>query len=101
MLFRSISKEKFQKIKGLDGKIQLGIRPEFVETRTIPGCNQNTFELKNVENMGAYQILTLELNGMRIKVRVDDQFNAPDNDLVQVHFPQDKVRLYHNDRLIS
>ena len=51
--------------------------------------------------MGAYQILTLELNGMRIKARVDDQFNAPDNDLVQVHFPQDKVRLYHNDRLIS
>jgi glycerol transport system ATP-binding protein len=96
-----ISKEKFQKIKGLDGKIQLGIRPEFVETRTIPGCNQNTFELKNVENMGAYQILTLELNGIRIKARVDDQFNAPDNDLVQVHFPQDKVRLYHNDRLIS
>ena len=96
-----ISKEKFQKIKGLDGKFQLGIRPEFVETRISPGGNQITFKLKNVENMGPYQILTLELNGLIIKARVDDQFNASENNLVQVHFPQDKVRLYHNERLLS
>ncbi len=96
-----ISKEKFKKIKGLDGKFQLGIRPEFVEARTSSGGDQTTFKLKNVENMGPYQILTLELNGLVIKARVDDQFNASDNSLVEVHFPQDKIRLYHNDSLMS
>lgn len=96
-----ISGEKVQKIKGLDGKIQLGIRPEFVETRTSPGDNWNTFELKLVENVGAYQILTLESSGLRIKARVDDRFNAREKDPVQVHFPEDKLRLYFNERLIS
>lgn len=95
-----ISEEKIRKIEGLGGKIQLGIRPEFIETRKSPGDNGNTFELTLVENVGAYQILTLEANNLRIKARVDDQFKAREKDPIQVHFPEDKVRFYHNEKLI-
>jgi glycerol transport system ATP-binding protein len=96
-----ISKEMTQKIKGLDGKFQLGIRPEFVKIRKHPGENCNTFELKIKENVGAYQILTLEANGLRIKVRVDDLFAGQEKDLLHVFFPEDKIRLYYNGRLLS
>jgi len=96
-----ISKETAQKIRDLDGKIQLGIRPEFVNVRTHPGKNWNTFELKIKENVGAYQILTLESNGIRIKARVDDLFNGGEGELFHVHFPKDKIRFYVNGRLIS
>jgi glycerol transport system ATP-binding protein len=96
-----ISKEIVQKIKGQNGKIQLGIRPEFVKIRKHPGENWHTFELKIKENVGAYQILTLETNGLRIKARVDDLFDGQEKDLLHVFFPEDKIRLYYNGRLLS
>lgn len=96
-----ISKEKSRKIIGLNGRIQLGIRPEFVKIRTNSGDDWNAFELKTIKNVGAYKILTLESNGLRIKARADDQFSARDKDIVRVHFPEDKIRFYLNGRLIS
>jgi len=93
--------EILRKLKVLDGRIQLGIRPEFIETRISPSDNDTPFELKAVQNVGAYQILTLEANGLRIKARVDDQFSARERNRVWVHFPADKIRFYHNEKLVS
>ena len=85
----------------MKGAIDLGIRPEFVETSAQPKKDWNVFSLRAIDHAGAYQVLTLESGQLRIKARVDDQFQAEETDAVWVRFPPDYVKVYQDGELIN
>jgi glycerol transport system ATP-binding protein len=83
------------------GVIDLGIRPEFVETSTQPQAEWSVFCLQAIDRAGAYQILTLESGQLRIKARVDEQFSAVETDRIWVRFPRDHVKVFEDGELIT
>jgi glycerol transport system ATP-binding protein len=89
------------KVRGLGGAIDIGIRPEFVETSTQPKKDWNVFSLRAIDHAGAYQVLTLESGQLRIKARVDDRFQAEKTEDVWVRFPPDYVKVYQDGKLIN
>ena len=89
------------RIRPMTGVIDLGIRPEFVETSTRPQVDWNEFSLQVVDHAGAYQVLTLESGRLRIKARVDDQFAAMETDRIWVRFPPDHLKIYEDGELIT
>ncbi len=89
------------RVRSMTGVIDLGIRPEFVETSTHPQADWNVFSLQAIDHAGAYQVLTLESGQLRIKARVDDQFSAMETDRIWVRFPPDRVKVYEDGELIT
>ena len=89
------------KTDNLEGSIELGIRPEFVETSIKELPDWNRFEIRSLDHAGAYQILTLESGSIRIKSRVEDHFVSKEGDPVWVNFPTDKTNLYANGKLVT
>ena len=89
------------KVRALKGAVELGIRPEFVETRTQPEVGWNVFSLQGVEHAGAYQVLTLKSDQLRVKARVNDQFRATEADKIWARFPPDNVKVYQDGVLMK
>ncbi|RKX32305.1 MAG: ABC transporter ATP-binding protein [Verrucomicrobia bacterium] len=88
------------RVRSVAGAIDLGIRPEFVETSTKPKAEWNVFSLQAVDHAGSYQVLTLKSGQLRIKARVDDQFEATEADRIWVRFPPENVKIYEDGELI-
>lgn len=85
----------------LDGTIDLGIRPEFVETSPEEKPDWSRFTIRTVDHAGAYQVLTLESGSLLIKARVEDHSIAKEGDPMWVNFPHDKTNLYANGELAA
>ncbi|MFT4635826.1 MAG: glycerol transport system ATP-binding protein [Arenicella sp.] len=79
---------------------KLGIRPEFVRLYEQP--KKGTFEARvtNVENLGAYKIVTIELAGKRLKARIEEDDWVP-TDYVYAGFPQQWLKVYADDYLVT
>jgi glycerol transport system ATP-binding protein len=83
------------------GRLELGIRPEFVEVRAQPGDGQWTeWRVDIIEDTGAYRILTLAREQSRIKARAAEDVQVEEGGSVHVYFPQDKVKVFEDDRKI-
>ncbi|MBT6381518.1 MAG: ABC transporter ATP-binding protein [Opitutales bacterium] len=78
----------------LDGTIELGIRPEFVETSIEEKPSWNRMAIRSVDYAGAYQVLNLESGTVRIKARVEERFPSQEGDFIWAHFPADKTHIY-------
>lgn len=78
----------------LDGTIELGIRPEFVETSIEEKPSWNRMAIRSVDYVGAYQVLNLESGTVRIKARVEERFPSQEGDFIWAHFPADKTHIY-------
>ena len=90
-----------KRVRTLDGSIELGIRPEFVETSVQPRDEWHAFSLVSADHAGAYQVLTLETGGLQIKARVDDRFESVDGESIWVRFPPEKVNVYEDGQLVK
>jgi glycerol transport system ATP-binding protein len=89
------------KANNLNGRIDLGIRPEFVETSSIEKPDWYRFNIRMVDHAGAYQVLTLESGSLRIKARVEDHNTSKEGDPMWVNFPHEKTNLYADGELVS
>jgi glycerol transport system ATP-binding protein len=84
-----------------DGRLQFGIRPEFIEVSNEPGDGQWTeWKVNIIEDTGAYRIFTLQKGESRIKARASERVLVEEGDTVHAHFPQDKVKVFKDDRKI-
>ena len=79
---------------------EVGIRPEFVETSREHRPGWNAFNLRSADHAGAYQVLTLESGDLRIKARVDDEFQAEEDAQVWVNFPPERIKVYWGGELV-
>lgn len=80
--------------------LRLGIRPEFIElTEPAPDSHQATVE--DVEDLGTYQILTAQLEGQSLKVRLSEDTRVEREQVVHLHFPARWLKLYVDEYLVE
>ncbi|WP_299281128.1 ABC transporter ATP-binding protein [uncultured Tateyamaria sp.] len=79
----------------LEGKIELGVRPEFVTLTDGPGL---PVKVRRVEDVGRHKIVRAELFGSPINILADeDQPITPD--MTNITFDPARVNVYVNDWL--
>ncbi|MEM6711103.1 MAG: ABC transporter ATP-binding protein [Pseudomonadota bacterium] len=76
------------------GKVQIGIRPEFVQLSSsstgIPAS------VERVEDVGRHKIVRLDLSGTSINAIVPEEQSVPSSD-VTVSFDPDRINVYADD----
>ncbi len=82
-----------------EGKLQLGIRPMYLEVRADAAEGAAPAQVVAVEDQGSARIVTLKLAGNTVRARVREGQNVPESDAWLV-FPQKWVRLFADGRLI-
>ncbi|SIS66864.1 ABC transporter ATP-binding protein [Neptunomonas antarctica] len=80
--------------------LKLGIRPEFVHVcaESIEGSFE--CDIKHIEDLGTYKIITLDLKGRTLKARIDEDQQIPEHK-VYVSFPKQWLKLYVDEYLIE
>ncbi|MBC8443935.1 MAG: ABC transporter ATP-binding protein [Deltaproteobacteria bacterium] len=88
---------KGQKAKG---KLELGIRPTYLEThvKSIKGGIKTT--VKAIEDQGSFKILTVSLNGHLLRARLPEGRPVPGEE-AWIRFPEKKTKLFADERLIN
>ena len=81
-------------------RLQLGIRPEFVRVWDAPSDEALPARRIDLEDLGTYKILTLELAGQRLKVRLPEDRLVPDG-AIGISFPDPWLMLYADDLLVE
>ena len=87
-------------LTGVDGKITLGVRPEFVECLAAPQADAVPATVIAVRNMGTHFLaeFRLGMSAVAAKLRVID---AVAGDQVWLRFPQERTLYYVNDKRVA
>ncbi|MNW00727.1 TOBE domain protein [compost metagenome] len=80
--------------------MQVGIRPEFIQVREAPFDDALTARVVDVEDLGTYRILTLDLGGAPLKVRLGEDRAVP-QEHAWISFPAQWLMLYADDVLLE
>jgi len=81
-------------------ELVFGIRPEFVVASNEAREGWIQWKTNLVENVGNYQLLTLASNGIQIKTRVPEHMSVSDGDPIWAQFPEERIKLFQNDKRI-
>ncbi len=94
-----VSEDVRAKISGANGQeLQFGIRPEFVVVSGEKEAGYMPFDVETVEKMGAYKNLSLRFGDLEIKARAQEDMMIRENAQVWVHFPEDKIKIFYEDK---
>jgi glycerol transport system ATP-binding protein len=77
----------------LTGKVEIGIRPEFVTLTSGPGLEIN---IKRVEDVGRHKIVRAELQGRAFNI-IAGEGEEISADMTRVNFESKAVNVYQND----
>lgn len=80
--------------------IKLGIRPEFVRIANEPSDDTYPCEVRDVEDLGTYKIVTLDLGAHTFKARVDEDHDVGQS-TVYVGLPRQWLKLYVDEYLVE
>ncbi|HEY0522024.1 MAG TPA: sn-glycerol-3-phosphate ABC transporter ATP-binding protein UgpC [Stellaceae bacterium] len=83
------------------GRLQLGIRPEFVRLAPVPGASALSVRVEAVEHLGTYCIVTALLGDVPLKLRAPETFDAAPGAAIQVWFPPERVKIYADGRDVA
>lgn len=81
-------------------RLQLGIRPEFVQITEAPCAGGLPAEVTHVEDLGTYKILDFHLGGQPMKARLPEAQAVP-REHAWVSFPSQWLMLYADDVLVE
>jgi len=84
----------------LSGSFELGIRPEFLDLQTTPHQKDHEVTIKTTENMGNCTIVTVDLAGNPLKVKIPEGQDVP-TETGFLNFPQRWIRIYDGGKLIE
>ena len=82
------------------GKLELGIRPMYLEVHEGSGDGMVRARVKGVEDLGSYRIVALTLAGQTLKARLPEDKPVPEGE-VWLDFPPQWTRLFADGRLIK
>jgi glycerol transport system ATP-binding protein len=82
------------------GRLELGIRPEFVEVRGEPDDTTLPGRVTRVEDLGNFKLVTARLAGHEVKAKVPEGHEVP-AETAHLGFPPQWVRLYADGRLVA
>lgn len=95
--YRGYRVDTYAKIpKQLNGTLQIGVRPEFIrfgETEGIP------VRLVKIDDLGRYQVATVQHEDDTIKVVLDEQTSVPDQP--KLIFDPQKTHIYCDDWILK
>ncbi len=80
--------------------IKIGIRPEFVEVFDHKMSDTYECDVVDVENLGTYKILTVQLGQQKIKVRIEEDHAVPVKK-THIRFPREWLKIYVDEYLVK
>lgn len=80
--------------------VKIGIRPEFIHVWDEPNNDAFCCDLLHVEDLGTYKILNLKLDGIELKVRLDEDRQIPKGK-IYVSFPEQWLKVYVDEFLVE
>ncbi len=86
--------------KKAGGKLELGIRPMYLEVSPVAVDGAIKADVRGVDDQGSYKIVTISMAGHILRARLPEERPAPGNE-AWVRFPKDWTRLYSNERLVT
>ena len=78
----------------------MGIRPLYLEVHAEPADNRVSAQVKMVEDLGSYKIVTLRLAGKTLKASLSEDQPVPERQ-AWLSFPQQWTRLFADGWLIK
>jgi glycerol transport system ATP-binding protein len=81
------------------GKLELGIRPMFLQLSSEPANGGASVQVQAIEDLGSYKIVTVMLAGKPIRVRIEENTAIP-SVKARLVFPPQWIRLYADGRLV-
>ena len=81
-------------------RVQVGIRPEFVQVWDAPFDEALSARVVDVEDLGTYRIITLDLHGAALKARLGEDRPVPEGQ-AWVTLPAQWLMLYVDDLLLE
>ena len=81
-------------------KLQVGIRPEFIHVWDEYNPDALQADVVHVEDLGTYKIMTLNLDGATLKVRLAEDKPVPQG-RASISFPAQWLMLYADDYLLE
>ncbi|MFO7570158.1 MAG: ABC transporter ATP-binding protein [Smithellaceae bacterium] len=82
------------------GMLELGIRPKYLTIASAPVDHSLAMEVKNIEDLGSYKIVTLLLNNKTLYARLTEDESVSAG-RAWVVFPPEKIKLYADGRLLG
>ncbi|MFC1233458.1 ABC transporter ATP-binding protein [Vibrio sp. DW001] len=93
-----------QELKALEkcdsDNLKIGIRPEFIHVWDKPNGEAYKAEVEFVEDLGTYKIVSLNLDGLLIKARLQEDQPVPEGNAF-ISFPDQWLMLYVDEFLVS
>ncbi|MCY1172438.1 hypothetical protein D9M73_125730 [compost metagenome] len=80
--------------------LKVGIRPEFIHVWDEPFDEALRAQVVHVEDLGTYKILTLNLDGVPLKVRLAEDKPVPEG-TAYISFPAQWLMVYADDFLLE
>jgi glycerol transport system ATP-binding protein len=81
------------------GKLEIGIRPMYLQLHTGPVEDGVATKIKGIEDQGSFKIVTVTLAGHTVRVRMPEGSPVP-AESAWLHFPPQWTRLYADGRLV-
>lgn len=81
--------------------LKIGIRPEFIEISESQSDDSLEAAVLDVEDLGTYKIVTVEVGGQTLKVRQSEDFRSDVGASVHLLFPKQWLMLYVDEFLIK
>ena len=82
------------------GKMEIGIRPMFLEVHTNPVKDGIPAVVKSVEDQGSFKILTVTMAGHTLRARLPEDQAVPSN-VARLRFPKQWTKLFADGRLVK
>jgi glycerol transport system ATP-binding protein len=83
-----------------DGKIQVGIRPEYVGLSDSKNSGVNV-QVKSVQDQGNNRVVTCRIGSQELKMKVPRSVVLPDSGEISISLPSDKTLVYHQGNLVK
>jgi len=82
------------------GKMEIGIRPMYLEVHNDNVENGIPAAVKSVEDQGSFKILTVSMAGHTLRARLPEDQSVPSNE-AWLRFPKQWTKLFADERLVS
>jgi len=82
------------------GKLELGIRPMYLEVNVESVKGSIPATVKTVEDQGSFKVLTVNLSGNILRARLPEDQAVPLNE-AWIRFPTQRTKLYADGRLVN
>jgi glycerol transport system ATP-binding protein len=95
-----LSVPAFERAAARDGKLELGIRPEYLELARAGDSGAVPVTVNRVEDLGNFKIVTCRLGSRTLKAKLHEDNEVP-GERAFLSFPPERIRLYADGELIG